>query len=41
MTIYYGGLIQIQEPISIKSLDFILDLIDEYIELLESCEVTE
>ena len=41
MTLYYGGFIKSQEPISIKNLDLILDLIDEYIELAESCEVTE
>ena len=41
MIFYYGGLIKTQEPISILSLDKILDLIDEYILLVEAVEMQE
>ena len=38
--IFYGGdIIDIQDSIEYETLDFILDLIDRYIELVEMVEV--
>ena len=41
MTFCSGGLIKVQEPISLSNLDKILDLIEEYELLVEVIEVNE